>query len=86
MLRTEISSGKGTRIFYRIPGTFSLSKKPVLDIYSIDGRLIERISLKKQSGIVHLSGAGKRSIPAGVFICRLVYGKSAAVTKSIIIH
>jgi hypothetical protein len=79
-------SGLGTRVYYQIAGDFTLSKKPVLQVYRMDGRLIEEIPLKKQSGFVNLTNERQGLTPSGVLVCRLVYGKYARATKSVVLR
>ncbi len=82
----SLPTNMGTRIKYNIIGNLSLSKKPVFEIFAMNGKRIAQIKLKDHSGIIQLNKLKGYRISTGVCICRLSYGKHVATVKSIILN
>jgi len=80
----QIISGKRMQIQYNITGYFSLAKEPSINIYSLDGSLIEQIKITRRCGTIQINE--QKHIPAGVFVCRLVYGNRTALTKGVVVQ
>lgn len=79
------NTGNVMSIIYDITGEPSPLKQPSLAIYSMKGCLVQQLNLYKRSGIIFLDKK-KCCIPAGIFICRLIYGDREAATRSVMVH